>query len=192
MNITNILAKKADYEKALELCIEVRDQIQVIAQNLYVEIIVCQGIIGNIYFDQGMFDKAEAFYSTAFLVTKRHLLMGDLLQINVIESLIELYEKQGDKQRAINLCSEQLSSYSQHLASNHASIAHLLVMNGKLSHRDHKERSHCYQRALHILEKNIHSQYTSAASCLMAIGQDSEVEKMYEEAASYYKRVNEI
>jgi len=192
LNISRVYNRKGDYDKALKLCIEVRDQLQENEPTLYVEIIHCHGIIGDIYFNQGKFKESKGFYLVALLIAQKYLVIGDLLQINCIKALVELYEKQINKQRAINFLHKQLSIYSVNVPQEHLSIAQLLIIKGKLCDNDNKKQIRCYKKALNVLEKNIHSEYASLANCLMLIGQYYEREQMNKEAGDYYKRANEI
>ena len=192
LNISSVYVKKGNYVEALDLCTEVRDQLQQIKPNSIVETIYCQCIIGDAYVNKREFNDAEGFYLTGLLLAKKHLPIGNLHQINCTKLLVELYVKQDDIQRALNFCCEELSIYSQYLPIDHPSIAHLLIVKGKLYRDNNPEQIQCYEKALYILEKNIHYEYESTANCLMLMGQYYDCREMYEKSIDNYRRAIEI
>jgi len=192
LNISSIYEVNKDYEQALNLCFEVRDNLQQIDPYAYAQMIHCQGKIGQIYFSQKNYVIAEEYYFTAFEMSQRFLVPGDRLRTCCIEALADLYNEQGWKQKAIDLCLEALCVYERDLPENHPGIGHLLMKIGE-SYDDNDDRKiDSLQRALFILEKNVHLDYITTANCLLMIGTYFQKHKKNMEAVEYYLRAHEI
>jgi tetratricopeptide (TPR) repeat protein len=149
-------------------------------------------IIGDIYLTQKNYNIAEDYYFAAFEMSKKVLLTGNRLRINCIKALADLHNKRGMKQQAVDFCLDQLSFYDQYLPESHINIAHLSMKIGELYEDNDDRKLHSLQRALHILEKNIHLEYATSANCLMMIAEYYQKRNAYEKALQYYIRALEI
>jgi tetratricopeptide (TPR) repeat protein len=79
-NISSIYEMNKDYEEALNLCFEARDNLHQINPYAYTQMIYCQGKIGHIYLSQKNYDIAEGYYLAAFEMSQQFLVPGDRLQ----------------------------------------------------------------------------------------------------------------
>ncbi|CAF5040049.1 unnamed protein product [Rotaria sp. Silwood1] len=185
LNIGTMHMKNGHYRQAEDFCLQSRDSLQQIEPCPYAEIIVCQGILGEILFLQQAYIEAENFYLTAFELSKKHLYIGHIHLIHSIEALADLYEKlDGNNKRALKFCFEQLSMHKEYLFDeNHVSIAFIQMKIGQLLN----DKSY-YEKALTIFEKNLHQHYESTSNCLIILA------KFYqnEQALSLYSKANEI
>jgi tetratricopeptide (TPR) repeat protein len=76
---------------------------------------------------------------------------------------------------------------------NHINVAHLCIIIAKLYEDHEREKINYLERALKILQENIHLQYATTADCLMMIGnyfqkQNENISK----AKKYYIRALEL
>jgi tetratricopeptide (TPR) repeat protein len=189
LNIAAILINTGQYLKALEICRESFSRFQQIEPCPNAEIIICQGLIGEVYEAQGEYDDAEAFYLSAFTVAKKFLFIDDRRLIKCIDALATIYKKQDNdnNNRSIEFCQEQLALYQKDLSENHITIAHILMILGKLS-----DKIDYYETALTIFERNISQEYASTANCLMLLAKYYAEQNLYEKALSFYMRAYEI
>jgi len=189
LNIAAILIDAGQYLQALEECRESLCLFQQIEPCPNAEIIISQGLIGEIYQAQGEYDDAEAFYLSAFAIAKKFLFIDDRRLIKCIDALATIYEKQDNdnNNRSIEFCQEQLALYQKELSENHIAIAHILMILGKLSNKiDY------YETALTIFERNISQEYASTANCLMLLAKYYAEQNLYEKALLFYTRAYEI
>ncbi|CAF1028314.1 unnamed protein product [Didymodactylos carnosus] len=197
LNLCSIYLKQKQYNQALDLCLKARDKLQQVQPSLYTEIIYCHGIIGDIYFNQQEYATAESFYFTAFKMSKTHLVIGDRLRTKCIEALIDLYEKQDQRQRAIDFCREQLSFHEKYLLvdnSHHhtAIIAHLLLKLHELCANDESKKLSYCEKALKISVENICVEYELITKCLMLMGHYYKDSQVKDKARSHYLSAKEI
>jgi tetratricopeptide (TPR) repeat protein len=192
LNISSIYELNKDYGTALNLCFEARENLHQTDPYAYVQMIHCLGKIGHIYLSQKIYDVAEGFYLTAFEISERFLVPGDRLQTCCIEALIDLYNEQNLKQKSIDFCLNTLYIYQRDLPENHLAIGHLLMKIGE-SYQDSDDRKiDSLQKALVILERNIHLDYITTANCLLMIATYFQKQKKNMEAAKYLIRAHEI
>ncbi|CAF5027652.1 unnamed protein product [Rotaria sp. Silwood1] len=191
VNLSNVYLIEKKYDEALNLCLQARDNLQQFRPHLPTEITYCQGTLGDIYFAQAKYDLAEAFYLTSFELSQKHLLIGDHLRTKCIMSLIDLYTKQNNKQRAFEFCKEQLVLHEQYLLKNHTSIAHLLLKLAELE-EPHNNKIRYYTRALNLLEKNVYLEYQSLSKCLILIGSYWKEHNSIEKALEHFLRAKDI
>lgn len=189
INIAAILANKKEYSQALEICEESLSQLQQIEPCPNGGVIIGYGLMGDIYYGQNKYDDAEIFYSTAFEITKKFLFIDDRCLIVCIDALATTYQKQDndDNNRSIKFCQEQLALYIKDLSENHISIAHILMILGKISNK-----IDCYETALTIFERNISQDYASTANCLILLAKYYDEQRLYEKALSFNMRASEI
>jgi len=169
INLASIYATYGDYYKSLKLSLETQNSLKKIQSiyPLYSEMIICQGLIGDIYFMKENYIEAEKCYLNVFNMCKQYLCIGNRQFIHCICSLIELYRKKfNDNHRnALNFCEKQLELHRQHLSQNHLSVAHLLIKLG-----DIKQDISYYQKALEILNYIDHREYLTIAQFHQFIG----------------------
>jgi tetratricopeptide (TPR) repeat protein len=169
INIASINAHHREYYKALELCLKIENSFKNIhlTYPLYSEMIICQGLIGDIYFAREDYDQAEKFYLNVFHMCQKYLCIGDKQFIHCIYSLIELYRRKlnDNNQYALNFCEKQLELHRKHFSFNHLSIAYLLIKLGHI-----KQDIHSYQKALEILFHYDYLEYLTIAQCYQSIG----------------------
>jgi tetratricopeptide (TPR) repeat protein len=192
LNISTIHMMNKDYGKALILCIEARDTLQQINPCPYAQIIYSHGIIGDIYLAQEQYSIAEGYYVTALQMSEKFMTIGDSYQTYCFKALADLYNKQGNNQQAIDFCLSKLSSCEKHLPLNHMAIAYLSLKIGELYGDNDDRKISSLERALNILEKNIHFEYVTIASCLIMIAQYYQKQNVNENASKYYNRAIEI
>ena len=189
LNIGTILKINGQYLQALEISKESFYLLQQINPSPYAEIIICHGLIGDIYCALYEYNNAEAVYLTAFELAKEFLFIGDHRLIRCINALVDIYEKQDNQNqnRSIDFCQQQLLIHKNNLSEDHVTIAHILMKLGELSNNiDY------YQEALTIFQRNLDQEYASTANCLMLIGQYYDKREMYEKALSFYTRAYQI
>ncbi|CAF1272174.1 unnamed protein product [Adineta steineri] len=192
LNISTIHIIEKNYNKALDLCLQARNIIQENFSNTYSAVIRCHRIMGDIYFAQEDYDQAKDFYFAAFDLSKRALFTTDRQRIVCIKALTTFYYQQNMKQQAIEFCLKQLNFYEQHLTKNHINIVHLLLIIAELYEDNDKERIDYLEKALKILEENIHLHYDTTANCLKLIGQYYQKQQLNDKAMTFYKRTLEI
>ncbi|CAF1393953.1 unnamed protein product [Adineta steineri] len=192
LNIANIHMINQEFDNALNLCIEIRDILHRIKSYSQIEIIYCQGFIGDIYLAKKNYQYAEDFYLLAFELSRRFLFPDDHCQIRCIKALVNLYQEQGNERQAMLFCKEQLSFQYIHLEEDDTSIAYLLMKLGDLHTNDDLEKLQIYKRALHILEKKVHQEYFITSICLMNLAKCCLYWNEQEKALTYYLRALEI
>jgi tetratricopeptide (TPR) repeat protein len=189
LNMSSIALLEKEYQRAFDLSTEAREMFDQNSSSSSIPIIQCQGIIGNIYFAQKDYDIAQDFYLTAFEMSRKYLTIDDPYRITSIKALADVYQKQ----EAIEFCLDQLSFYEQYLTENHINVAHLLIIIAKLYEDDEREKISYLERALKIMEENIHLQYATTAECLMMIGNYFERQnENIRKAKKYYIRALEL
>ncbi|CAF0975180.1 unnamed protein product [Rotaria sp. Silwood1] len=97
LNISKIQTINQEFENALDLCIEARDILEQIHPRPHIELVQCQGVIGDIYFAQKNFTVAEHFYTAAFELSKRCLLIDDPIRTNCVRALADVYQQQEER-----------------------------------------------------------------------------------------------
>ncbi|CAF1378693.1 unnamed protein product [Adineta steineri] len=189
LNISSILVVRGQYLQALEKCYEILDLLEKIEPRPTSTIVVCQGIMGDIYYAKDEYDNANEFYTKAFELAKKILFIDDYHLTECIEALATLYKKQDydDNHRAIQFCREQLLSYEKDLPENHITIAHILMILGKLS-----GEFDFYERALNIFERNNSQGYAFTADCLILMAKVYHEKNKFEEALVFYERAYNI
>ncbi|CAF1570958.1 unnamed protein product, partial [Didymodactylos carnosus] len=101
LNIAIIYMEKQHYYKARNRCLDAREILQQVQPSPYGEILVCQGLLGDILFKQHKYNEAKDFYLTAFEMGKKYLSIGDPRLIHCICALADLYEKKIDQTNAM-------------------------------------------------------------------------------------------
>ncbi|CAF3718204.1 unnamed protein product [Rotaria sp. Silwood1] len=185
LNMSTIYVIYKDYDKALNLCIEARDYLQQLHIYPYNDIVRCHEIVGDIHLMQKKYSIADHYYFTVFEMNKNALLSDNILRIHCINSLVDLYNKQGLKQIAIDFCQDKLSAYEKDLSEKHINIAHFLMKLLELCEENDDQKINLLLRALRIFEKHVHFEYASTANCLMAIAEYHQKQNAYEEAIKY-------
>ena len=192
LNIAKIYTINGQFEKALDLVIEARDILQQIESSSKSEFIHCQGILGDIYFAQKNYVAAEHFYLTAFELSKKFLSIDDLGRTSYVKALVDLYQQKDNGQQAITFCLEQVTLFESHLGENYSTVAHLLMKLAELYTNDVSQKFQVLQRALHILEKNVHLEYATTATCLTMLGKCYVEQNQFDRASMFYMRALEI
>jgi len=195
INIASIYATYGDYSKSLKLSLETQNSFKKIQSiyPLYSEMIISQGLIGDIYFTEENYIKAEKCYLNVFNMCKKYLCIGNKQFIHCICSLTELYRKKfnDNNQYALKFCEKQLELHRQHLSQNHLSVAHLLIKLG-----DIKQDISYYQNALEILNYIDHREYLTIAKCHKFIGDyylnNQQINQNIKEVGDNYYRTREI
>ncbi|UJR08045.1 hypothetical protein I4U23_012322 [Adineta vaga] len=189
LNIGTILKINHQYLQALENCHEAFSILQQIEPCMHIELITCQGSIGDIHYAKEEYEIAEVFYLSAFNMAKKHVFFGDRCLIHCINALADTYEQQdsADRQRASEFCNEQLILHKKYLPENHVSIAYILMKLGQLL-----DKIDFYLEAFYIFERNLYREYASTAKCSILIAQCYDKHKMYEEALSFYTKAYQI
>ncbi|CAF1128419.1 unnamed protein product [Adineta ricciae] len=196
--IASIYAIRREFYKSLTLCFETVNLLTKTSSTYpsYFEMIICQGLIGDIYFMQQIYKKAEHYYLNAFNLCNQYLYIGHRQLIHCICSLTELYYKQfnDNGHYAFNFCKNQLELHQTHLSKNHLSIAYLLIKLGQIS-----QDISCYQRAIDILTHIDYLEYLTIAQCYQYIadyyaknGVDQNIdraEESYSKAKEIYKKI---
>lgn len=192
LNIGQVLAINGEFENALRLVIEARDSLQQTMPYSQPELISCQGILGDIYFVQRNYIAAEQFYLTAFELSKKFLFIGDRGRTTCIKAMVDLHKQQGKIEQAMEFCREQLTLHEVSLGENHWSIAHLLIKMGELQTDSSPEKFHILKRALHIMERSVHLNYATTATCLIMVAECYVRANQYDKASMCYMRALEI
>jgi tetratricopeptide (TPR) repeat protein len=195
INIASIYATYGDYYRSLKLSLETQNSLKKIQSiyPLYSEMIICQGLIGDIYFIKENYIEAEKYYLNVFNMCKQYLCIGDKQFIHCIYSLTELYRKKfnDNNQNALKFCEKQLELHRQHLSQNHLSVAHLLMKLG-----DIKQDISYYQKALEILNYIDHREYLTIAKCHKFIGdyylKNQQIDQNIKEVRDNYYKTREI
>jgi tetratricopeptide (TPR) repeat protein len=195
INIAGIYATYGDYYRSLKLSLETQNSLKKIQSiyPLYSEMIICQGLIGDIYFIKENYIEAEKYYLNVFNMCKQYLCIGDKQFIHCIYSLTELYRKKfnDNNQNALKFCEKQLELHRQHLSQNHLSVAHLLMKLG-----DIKQDISYYQKALEILNYIDHREYLTIAKCHKFIGdyylKNQQIDQNIKEVRDNYYKTREI
>ncbi|UJR12426.1 hypothetical protein I4U23_016602 [Adineta vaga] len=155
------------YSKALQTCLDAREIFEQFQPTSYGDILVCQGVLGDIYFNDEQYDIAESFYLVAFEIGKTYLSIGDPRLIHCIYSLADLYHKQEKQSFALKFCEEQLSIYEKYLSNTkHICIGQILLKMGDLSND-----IYYYRKAMEIFNHNYRFDYLSTAKCLMKLAE---------------------
>ncbi|CAF3268740.1 unnamed protein product [Rotaria sp. Silwood2] len=192
LNIGNIYMINGQFDDAIKLTIEARDILQQIEPCAQIELMHCQGILGDIYFAQKDYVAAEHFYLTVFELSKKYVFIGARERKNCVKALVHLYEEKDNNHKAINFCLEQITLHEQLLGENHSSIAHLLMKVGELYINDDQKKFQVLKRALHIFEKNVHLEYATTATCLMMVAKCYVQQNQHDKASMCYMRALEI
>jgi tetratricopeptide (TPR) repeat protein len=195
INIASIHAIYGEYYKALKLCLEIQNSFKEtqLIHPLYCDMIICQGLIGDIYFLKENYNEVEKYYLNVFNMCKQYLCIGDKQFIYCICSLTELYRKKfkDDIEYAFDFCKKQLELHEQHLSKNHLSIAHLLMKLG-----DIKQDINYYEKALEILIHHDHREYLTIAQCYKFLGdyylKNEQINENTKKALEYYYKIREI
>ncbi|UJR34657.1 hypothetical protein I4U23_027434 [Adineta vaga] len=96
LNLSLIYLMIKQFSKAEFICLEARNIFHEIESFSYGEILLCQGILGDILFQQNHFKQAQSFYHVAFDMAKKYLSIGDSRFINCINALANFYQKQNN------------------------------------------------------------------------------------------------
>ena len=189
LNIGAVHALRGQYPEALEICHESFSLLQVLEPCPHLHIMVCQGILGDVYLAQGEYDTAEAFYLSVYNSAKKFLFIGDCHSVQSIKALANIHEKKnpGNSDGSIDFCQKELALHQNNLQDDHPSIAHILMKLGQLS-----DDISYYQRALKIFDKHTQQEYAWRANCLMIVGKYDHGRRMYEQAINFYTRVHVI
>ena len=188
LNLALIYMMKQQLSKVETMCLDARKIFHEIEPPSYGEILLCQGILGDILFKQNKYNEAESFYHAAFEMGKKYLSIGDPHLINCINALANFYQKQNNTNYALQLCFEQLDDHKKYLSDiNHRNIGHIYMKIGDLSN----EKNY-YRKALEIFQKNLHQDYLSNANCLLKLAQLYQNEQSlycYLKANELYKKI---
>jgi len=82
--------------------------------------------------------------------------------------------------------------YQEHLTENHINIAHLFIIISNLYEDNQQEKIDYLEKALKILEENIHLQYDITAYCFQLIGQYYQKQNNKKKASIFYRKTLEI
>ncbi|CAF1492787.1 unnamed protein product [Adineta steineri] len=187
-----IYVKEKDYDKAYDLCIEARDIIQETSSNPSIALIQCYSIMSSIHLAQKDYDKAGDFSTAAYELSGKTLFIDDRHRIVCIKALANLSCQKNKKQDAIDFCFTCLSFYEQYLTYNHVNIAYLFMIIAELYEDNEIERIEFLEKALNILQENIHLHYDTTANCLKLIGQYYQKQNSLELAMGFYIKCQEI
>ncbi|CAF0979839.1 unnamed protein product [Adineta steineri] len=192
LNMSAIYVKEKDYDKAYDLCIEARDIIQETSSNASIALIQCYSVMSSIYLAQKDYDKAEDFSTAAYELSGKTLFIDDRHRIVCIKAFANLSCQKNKKQEAIDFCFTCLSFYEQYLTYNHVNVAYLFMIIAELYEDNEIERIEFLEKALNILQENIHLHYDTTANCLKLIGQYYQKQNSLELAMGFYIKCQEI
>ncbi|CAF0933258.1 unnamed protein product [Adineta steineri] len=188
LNLATIFVFKKKYMSARKMCIDAREIFEQFQPIPYGNILVCQGILGNIYLKEERYDIAESFYLVAFEMGKKHLSIGDPCLMHCIYSLADLYHKQDKQTLALEFCKEQLIIHEKYLSNTkHICLAQILLKMGDLSN----DISY-YQKAIEIFNNNLGFDYLSTAKCLIKLAELDQNDQniiLYCQALKIYRKI---
>jgi tetratricopeptide (TPR) repeat protein len=175
---------KEKFSKAEMICLDARKIFHEIQPPSYGEILLCQGILGDVLCKQNKSNEAEGFYHAAFEMGKKYLSFGDSRLINCINALANFYQKQYDTNYALQFCFEQLDEHKKYLSDrNHLNIAHIYMKIADLLNE-----KNFYRKAWEIFQKNPHQDYISNANCLLKLAQFCQ----HDQSLYCYIKANEL
>lgn len=182
MNIGTIHLLNKNYKLAKASYTDTHTTLQGLDPCPYDDVARCLRMMGDYYLDLKNFDDAEAFYLTAFEMSKTFSLSGNGIRIECIKALARLYDKRTLKQQAIEFCDTQLRFYEKDSFQSQISRAHLLMTIAGLYNDDNSERINILEKAWSILKKNVYIHYATSADCLYMMADYYHKRRMKEEA----------
>lgn len=186
LNLATIFVLKKKYSNAQEMCLEAREIFEQLHPVPYGDILACQGVLGDIYFQKHQYHVAESYYLVAFEMGKKYLSLGDPRLIHCIYALADLYHKQEKPNHALQFCREQKEIYEKYLSNTkHICIGQILLKMGDLSNRIDD-----YRKALDIFNHNARLDYLSTAKCLVKLSElNQNDEKSIQQALRIYRKI---
>ncbi|CAF0901393.1 unnamed protein product, partial [Adineta ricciae] len=188
LNLSSIYLMKREFEKAEKICLDAHEIFHKLEPPSYGEILLCQGILGDISFERKGYQQAESFYHVAFDMAKKYFSFGDSRLINCINALANFYQKQGNTSYALYFCYQQLNEHKKYLSDeNHLNIAQIYMKIADLLND-----KNYYRRALKIFQNNLRKDYFSNANCLLKLASFYSNEQSlycYIKANKLYKKI---
>jgi tetratricopeptide (TPR) repeat protein len=144
-NIGLIYQDKQDWTNALKYF----NQTLEIHQIFQFDLAICYGDLGYIYEKMNNFDLALINYQQQYQIEEKYLSIDHPNLILHFDSIINIFKKKDQIDRAIEFCQEKLSQYE-----NHPHITRILILLATMyEDKNPKTADQYYQQALNILEQ---------------------------------------